>query len=343
MNVRSARYNSAIPRRDSGWSERTDHRGRCWLRPTGLKRAGAVAVAWPPEGGLGPHRRTERGRGPFPTVRRCPTRRPSRASPSPPAALRRSSNSSASMRSARARRQAATATCRASTVCSAPRAWRPAPTTEVDASGARQLLDDSPVESCELGGILVRQQDELLRAQAVLQRILRRARPAFGRLRPARPRAVLAARLNASMADLDGRARDRAGTRHGIDPCLEGGWLEGWPRPSRQAAGRFCCRRPCQSQGARASSLAGRSPGRPLRPPAPWPAPPRQCSRPGSGAAHARPPHPPGRSRRLTSVPSRRPSRRPSRPTASRLFALARGGLWAWAAGPAGAVPAAAG
>jgi hypothetical protein len=73
----------------------------------------------------------------------------------------------------------------------------------------------------------------------------------------------------------------------------------------------------CQSQ------LAGGpvSRRRRLQRPSSWPAPPRQCSRPGSGAAPARPPHPPGRPRRLTSVPSRRPRR----PPASRLFALARG------------------
>ena len=43
-----------------------------------------------------------------------------KASPRPPLATRRSSNSSASIRSARARRNAATATRRASTACSAP-------------------------------------------------------------------------------------------------------------------------------------------------------------------------------------------------------------------------------
>jgi hypothetical protein len=254
MNVRSARYNSAIPRRDSGWSERTDHRGRCWLRPTGLKRAGAVAVAWPPEGGLGPHRRTERGRGPFPTVGRCPTRRPSKASPSPPAALRRSSNSSASMRSARARRQAATATCRAGTVCSAPRAWRPAPTTEVDASGARQLLDDSPVESCELGGILVRQQDELLRAQAVLQRILRRTRLALGASWPRGIWGRCAGSPGARDAHGNGRARrlpGRVGER-GPNPARTGqsntghGGIPCWSRALNGAGAklRTASRRP---------------------------------------------------------------------------------------------------
>jgi hypothetical protein len=33
------------PRRGSGWSERTDHQGRCWLRPTRLERPRPVAVA----------------------------------------------------------------------------------------------------------------------------------------------------------------------------------------------------------------------------------------------------------------------------------------------------------
>ena len=65
----------------------------------------------------------------------------------------------------------------------------------------RQLRDQRRLEIGELGGILVRQHEMLLRAHAVLERILRRPGLAFVRLRPARLRAVLAARLGARIAD----------------------------------------------------------------------------------------------------------------------------------------------
>ena len=75
---------------------------------------------------------------------------------------RRSSNSSASMRSARARRQAATATRRASTVWSAP-------------TGASSSTSAAS-SAANSARVLVRQHDVLLRAHAVLERILCRAR-----------------------------------------------------------------------------------------------------------------------------------------------------------------------
>jgi hypothetical protein len=78
----------------------------------------------------------------------------------------------------------------------------------------RQLLDKNRLERFELGGILVRQHDLLLRAHAVLQRVLRRTRLAFGRLRAARLRPVLPARFGAGIAELDGRARRGSCTRH---------------------------------------------------------------------------------------------------------------------------------
>jgi hypothetical protein len=83
----------------------------------------------------------------------------------------------------------------------------------------RQLLQHRRLELGELGGVLVRQHKKLLRAQAMLQRILRRARPAFVGLRPARLRAVPAARCGARIADGKGRARRGANTGHGGVPC----------------------------------------------------------------------------------------------------------------------------
>ena len=121
---------------------------------------------------------------------------------------RRSANSSTSMRSARANRQAATATRRASTICNAP----------MGASSATSAAS----KGGELKRILVRQHDEFLRAHAVLERILRRARLAFGGVRPARLCAVLPAGFGAGIADGDGRATRGACTGHrGGDPWLE--------------------------------------------------------------------------------------------------------------------------
>ena len=60
-------------------------------------------------------------------------------------------------------------------------------------------------------------------------RILRRARLALGGLRPARLRAVSAARLGAGITDPDGRGARGANTGHGAIPC----WLEGGGRGAR--------------------------------------------------------------------------------------------------------------
>jgi len=65
------------------------------------------------------------------------------------------------MRSARANRQAATATpCEHG----------------LEPALRRQLLNHGRLERCELGGVLVRQHDVFLCTHAVLERILRRAR-----------------------------------------------------------------------------------------------------------------------------------------------------------------------
>jgi hypothetical protein len=92
------------------------------------------------------------------------------------------------MRSARSRRQA-------------PGGGRDA-AREQALQGAcrRQLLDQRRLELTKLGAVLVRQHDVLLCAQAVLERILRRARLALGRRRPARLGAVFAAGLGEGIA-----------------------------------------------------------------------------------------------------------------------------------------------
>ena len=61
----------------------------------------------------------------------------------------------------------------------------------------RQLLHQCSLERGKLGGTLARQHDALLRAQTVLQRVLRRARLAFRRLRTFRPGTVFPAGLGA--------------------------------------------------------------------------------------------------------------------------------------------------
>ena len=88
-------------------------------------------------------------------------------------------------------------------------------------SAPAAVLDQRRLQGGELGGIRVRQHEVLLRAHAVLERILRRARLAFFCLRPARLRAVLAAGLSAR-------------TRHG--GFLAGGAWLGWQRrPERRS------------------------------------------------------------------------------------------------------------
>jgi hypothetical protein len=59
----------------------------------------------------------------------------------------------------------------------------------------RQLLEERRLQRGQLGGVLLRQHEVLLRAQAMLQRILRGARLAFFGLRAARFGAVASARL----------------------------------------------------------------------------------------------------------------------------------------------------
>jgi hypothetical protein len=121
------------------------------------------------------------------------------------------------MWSARARRQAATAIRRASTVC-APGSYGRPPTSPRSGAHRPELLDHGGLEVGELVSILLRQRHVLLRAQAVLERIMRRTRLALFGFRPARLCAVLAARLGAGMADGNGRARPGACTGHGGIP-----------------------------------------------------------------------------------------------------------------------------
>jgi hypothetical protein len=78
----------------------------------------------------------------------------------------------------------------------------------------RQLLEQRRLERFKLGGTLARQHDVLLRAQAVLEGVLRRARLAFRRLGSARFRTVPAAGLGA-------RAGQAKGWHHKI-PSLAG-------------------------------------------------------------------------------------------------------------------------
>jgi hypothetical protein len=104
----------------------------------------------------------------------------------------------------------------------------------------RELLEERRLERGELGGILVREHDELLRAQAVFERILCGARLAFRALWPARLGAVPAARLGTRMAHGGCGARWRgADLGHGGIPCgvvKQGGWLVRGAR--RQGASR---------------------------------------------------------------------------------------------------------
>jgi hypothetical protein len=103
----------------------------------------------------------------------------------------------------------------------------------------RQLLDHRGLELGEVVDVLLRQHHMFLRAQAVLQRILRRTRFALRRLRTARLRAVLAARFGAGTADGDGRARRGAIIRHGgILSGGGGGSRWGW-MPARSAGQRL--------------------------------------------------------------------------------------------------------
>ena len=89
---------------------------------------------------------------------------------------------------------------------------------------------------CQGGRILVRQHDVLLRAQAVLQGVLRRARLAFGGLRPARLRAVLATGIGARIVLWCCHARRRAeggGGRTRRGACTgHSGFLVGWRVPA---------------------------------------------------------------------------------------------------------------
>jgi hypothetical protein len=84
-----------------------------------------------------------------------------------------------------------------------------------------QLLDQRRFERRELGRLLVADDDEFLRAETVLECVLRRSRLPFGGLRPARLGAVPATRLGTGIADGNHRARRGACTRHG-------GFLAGW-------------------------------------------------------------------------------------------------------------------
>ena len=184
-------------------------------RRLGLQRLQRLSARqtrpWRRRGSAGASRscgcRCHRGSGP------CRRRRP----PS-----RRSSNSSTSMRSARARRQAATATRRASTSCRG--AFR------------HQLVDQRGLERLKLDGVLVRQHDVVQGAHAVPQRILRRARLAHGRLRPARLRAVLATGRGAGTAT--GTAAPSAAPSFDRRDSSGWRWLEGgrWTRERRAGA-----------------------------------------------------------------------------------------------------------
>ena len=88
----------------------------------------------------------------------------------------------------------------------------------LERAGGRQLLEQGRLEGPEPGAVLVRQHDEPQRPQAVLERILRRARLALGRPRPARHGAIAAAGLGARSARGDGRAERGADTGHGGFP-----------------------------------------------------------------------------------------------------------------------------
>ena len=94
-----------------------------------------------------------------------------------------SANSSASSRSARSRRQAG--------------GDDPLREHGLERALGRQLLDQRGLECFELGGILARQHDVLLRAKTVLEGVLGGARLAFRSFRAARLRAVAAAGLGA--------------------------------------------------------------------------------------------------------------------------------------------------
>jgi hypothetical protein len=104
------------------------------------------------------------------------------------------------MRSARASRQAAITIRRQHRLHDADR---------------RQLVQQLRLEAGELGGILLRQHDVLLRAQAVPERIPRRARLALRGPGATRFRTIAPAGFGAGLARCGWSARRRAGGGHG--------------------------------------------------------------------------------------------------------------------------------
>ena len=146
------------------------------------------------------------------------------------------------MRSARARRQAATATRRASTTCRAP-------------SGA-SFIQQRRLERLKLDGILVRQHDVLQGAQAVPEGILRRPGLAHLGPRPARLRAVLAAGFGTRIGHGNGRAKRGADHPTWRDSLAGGGarWEVDARAPGRARGNasladhrnivHLCCRAP---------------------------------------------------------------------------------------------------
>ena len=105
-------------------------------------------------------------------------------------------------------------------------------------SGARQLLEERGLETFERGSVLVRQHETILRAHAVLQRILRRRGLAFSVVGP-RDFAPLR-RLAAARAWLAGTAAHE--TAPGLDMAVILVWREIGGRvataaPARAAAG----------------------------------------------------------------------------------------------------------
>jgi hypothetical protein len=82
----------------------------------------------------------------------------------------------------------------------------------------RQLLDQRCLERGKLGRILAQQHHVLLRAKPVLERVLRRARLAFGRLGAARLGAVATARRGARGREADVHGMSSKMGRLGDDP-----------------------------------------------------------------------------------------------------------------------------
>ena len=101
----------------------------------------------------------------------------------------------------------------------------------------RELVHEGRLERLKLDAILVRQHHVSQGAHAMPQGILRRARLARGRLRPARLGAVPATGFGTGIGHGNGRAKRGADTRHGGIPS-SWQWGAGRDWPSARAGGR---------------------------------------------------------------------------------------------------------